>query len=466
MTFTELQTEILDRLNLSSPGAQTRVGRAINRKYRLITSSIGLQLSRRSTLSVGTTAGVSTLVFPNTEKIISVQNRSIAPNKVLDEVLLDELREAGPYPEGPNPTMWAPASQTSDTITIEFNRIPQSDNLFTLYADVHLAIADLSGTNEPAFPESFHDIIIEGVLSDELRKMEKPQLAQIAASEYQRILSDLRMWIAKSGYLDIVQGKSTSSTSTSTSGGSGGSINGAASWTQTGLITFDRDPSAPFAVTASSAVVTNLDADKLDGFHETSFFKLADNETVTGNTTFSGTVTHSSTTTAPTETPGSNNTRVATTAFVAAGLALKANLAGPTFTGVPAAPTAAVGTNTTQLATTAFVQAANVPRVTTTASSTTPTPNADTTDLYSVTALAAGATFGAPTGTPVNGQKLIIRIKDNTTIRALAWNASYVAGGVNLPSTTISGKIMTIGFIYNTDNSLNKWQCVALAQEA
>lgn len=34
----------------------------------------------------------------------------------------------------------------------------------------------------------------------------------------------------------------------------------------------------------------------------------------------------------------------------------KANLASPTFTGIPAAPTAANGTNTTQLATTAFVQ--------------------------------------------------------------------------------------------------------------
>lgn len=38
-------------------------------------------------------------------------------------------------------------------------------------------------------------------------------------------------------------------------------------------------------------------------------------------------------------------------------LNLKANLAGPTFTGVPAGPTAAVDTNTTQLATTAFILA-------------------------------------------------------------------------------------------------------------
>lgn len=35
--------------------------------------------------------------------------------------------------------------------------------------------------------------------------------------------------------------------------------------TITGLKTFDNDPAAPFAVTASSAVVTNLDADKWDG---------------------------------------------------------------------------------------------------------------------------------------------------------------------------------------------------------
>lgn len=38
-----------------------------------------------------------------------------------------------------------------------------------------------------------------------------------------------------------------------------------------------------------------------------------------------------------------------------AALDLKANIASPTFTGVPAAPTAALGTATTQLATTSFV---------------------------------------------------------------------------------------------------------------
>lgn len=57
--------------------------------------------------------------------------------------------------------------------------------------------------------------------------------------------------------------------------------------------------------------------------------------------------------TAPTAAGGSNDTTIATTAFVRGNFSL---LASPTFTGTPAAPTAANGTNTTQLATTAFVQ--------------------------------------------------------------------------------------------------------------
>jgi hypothetical protein len=41
-----------------------------------------------------------------------------------------------------------------------------------------------------------------------------------------------------------------------------------------GLHTFDRDPSAPFAVTASSAVVPNLDADKVDGYEASGLARL------------------------------------------------------------------------------------------------------------------------------------------------------------------------------------------------
>lgn len=44
--------------------------------------------------------------------------------------------------------------------------------------------------------------------------------------------------------------------------------------TITGAKTFDLDPAAPFIVTASSAKVTNLDADKLDGEDGTAYHSL------------------------------------------------------------------------------------------------------------------------------------------------------------------------------------------------
>lgn len=52
--------------------------------------------------------------------------------------------------------------------------------------------------------------------------------------------------------------------------------------TITGLKTFNRGAAAPFAVDAASLLVANLNADKLDGFDESAFGKLADAESVTG----------------------------------------------------------------------------------------------------------------------------------------------------------------------------------------
>jgi hypothetical protein len=224
--------------------------------------------------------GVSTVVFSNVEKIIDVYNRAVTPppyqrlDRRLDIVTIEEIRAEMPYAAADVPTKYAISAHTADSVTIEINRVPQT--AFTLYADAHQAVADLSGSNEPAFPESFHDIIIEGVMADELRKMEKPELSQIAQQEYNKLLSDLRMWVAKENALDIYQGKTATQRPHGGSGSGGSSFNGAQSWTQTGLITFDRDPSAPFAVTASSAKVDNLDADLLDG-QSGAFYQSASN---------------------------------------------------------------------------------------------------------------------------------------------------------------------------------------------
>jgi len=104
------------------------------------------------------------------------------------------------------------------------------------------------------------------------------------------------------------------------------------------------------------------------------------------------------------------------------------------------------------------------PRVTSTASSVAPTPNADTTDVYILTALATDPTFGAPTGSPVQGQPLLIRIKDDATPRALAWNAIYRATDIALPTTTTASKELYVGFIY--DATATKWDLMGTREVA
>jgi hypothetical protein len=100
------------------------------------------------------------------------------------------------------------------------------------------------------------------------------------------------------------------------------------------------------------------------------------------------------------------------------------------------------------------------------ANAATVTPNADTDYMVDVTAIGQALNFVNPSGTPINGQKLLIRIKDDGTARALSFGTSYVAGGVALPTTTVLSKILLLGFVYNTANSLNKWMLIASAQEA
>lgn len=103
-------------------------------------------------------------------------------------------------------------------------------------------------------------------------------------------------------------------------------------------------------------------------------------------------------------------------------------------------------------------------RTGTTASSASLTIDSDSYDRYTVTALAAAMTINAPSGTPTDGQKLIIRIKDNATARALTWNAAFRAIGVTLPTTTVISKTMYIGCMWNSADS--KWDATAVAEEA
>jgi hypothetical protein len=104
------------------------------------------------------------------------------------------------------------------------------------------------------------------------------------------------------------------------------------------------------------------------------------------------------------------------------------------------------------------------PRITTAASASTLTPDVSVSDIYAYTALAVGLTVNAPIGTPVDGNKLMFRLLDNGTARALTWNATYTIIGVTLPTTTVVNKTTYVGCIYNANNT--RWDVIAVGTQA
>ena len=103
------------------------------------------------------------------------------------------------------------------------------------------------------------------------------------------------------------------------------------------------------------------------------------------------------------------------------------------------------------------------PRVQTVTSSATVTPTSAN-DLVVITAQAAGLTIANPTGTMVQGQALMIRIKDNGTARTIAFGTNYRAIGITLPTTTVISKTIYLGCIWNATDT--KFDVVGLNQEA
>lgn len=106
------------------------------------------------------------------------------------------------------------------------------------------------------------------------------------------------------------------------------------------------------------------------------------------------------------------------------------------------------------------------PRTDSVTSSATPTINTDTTDFFRITALAVAINTMSTnlSGTPTIGQKLIIRFLDNSSPQAITWGASFASRGATLPTTTVAGKYMYVGLIWNDVATV--WDCVAVATEA
>lgn len=109
---------------------------------------------------------------------------------------------------------------------------------------------------------------------------------------------------------------------------------------------------------------------------------------------------------------------------------------------------------------------AHVTRSQSVVTGTTVTPNADSDDIVSISAQATALVLAnpSPTVTVSQGQKLIVRIKDDGVAHAITYGNQYRTIQSSLPSITIAGKILYLGFIYNSTDA--KWDLVANAQEA
>jgi hypothetical protein len=109
-----------------------------------------------------------------------------------------------------------------------------------------------------------------------------------------------------------------------------------------------------------------------------------------------------------------------------------------------------------------------IPRVDSTASAAgTLSWNSTDSDIVEVTAQAEALAITFDSGSPVNGQKIIFRLKDNGTSRALSWETAQPKGfraiGVTLPAATIATKTLYIGAIYNS--AAQRWDVIGLGQE-
>jgi hypothetical protein len=116
------------------------------------------------------------------------------------------------------------------------------------------------------------------------------------------------------------------------------------------------------------------------------------------------------------------------------------------------------------------IEAAIMRVVTNVVSSPTPTPTVGSSGAsvqYNINSLAVDAAFGVPTGTPIDGQILVIRILDAGVGKNLTWASGaggYIARGATPPATSGTGKYQYVHFGFNANAT--RWDCVQVITEA
>jgi hypothetical protein len=208
VTANELVEYIEEDLNTPSQEAKARISHSLNMRYKQVTSAIGLIPTRRIEVEAAASPDDRFVTFADIEKLDAIFYKSNdvevdAKPTTLREVTNDEML-ALPIRSEP-PTKFSIYNVGPTSVTIKMDCVPVDS--FILYAHGLATATTITNNDQPAFPESFHDILIHGVKADEYRRREKAGLAKESEILFQQRLSDLRMFIAKSAYLDVWRSK-------------------------------------------------------------------------------------------------------------------------------------------------------------------------------------------------------------------------------------------------------------------
>jgi len=201
MTFLELQNAVMGRLNLTSSEARDRIKIEINTRIREMQTSVSLSATRRGTITFTTASGDSECTASGISKIETLYDQ-VFLDQVLGQVSVQQIRQwnANDQAVGP-PTNYAILHHLQNSITILL--YPQPTSTSPLLCDAVVQGVNLEDNDdEPVIPEDFQDAIVDGVMADELDKMEKTRpLADKYEAKFEKRLSDLRFFINKSGWL-------------------------------------------------------------------------------------------------------------------------------------------------------------------------------------------------------------------------------------------------------------------------
>jgi hypothetical protein len=195
MTFKNLQDDVLDRLNLTSTDARTRIKRHLNERYRRLASTLGMTSVRDSTTTQTTATGTAEYAI-TAQKIKHIYDATNAT--YLPETSLADLRQRDPGLDSSGlPQVWAPRKQTATAITIRLWPIP--DTAYTLNLDISSALTELSGDSDvpTLIPDDWQWLIGLGARLEEYEKRDDARYMALSR-EYEQGVKDLRYFLRKS----------------------------------------------------------------------------------------------------------------------------------------------------------------------------------------------------------------------------------------------------------------------------